>query len=267
MTLVPQSVAEIVRSRLGIKDGSADARIINQIPTSLKLFGKRVAADPFIRNWLITDKSTTTLPITTGGKVNLSTGYSTYFFLEKYIDKGQMYLLPGVTITAAVLTDTVTIADSTYWGDFTELTRVQFSVSGGSLPTGISAATNYYLINYEDGVGQLSSTSDGGTLVNITTTGSGTITMTKMDADSSPIQLLRNAQQANLPQYLDDVFTWAYIQGSNLFVLPTTVVGAVNFAVPYYPSTLALLPSTAEAEELFIQILTNEVAVPVQKDG
>ena len=58
----------------------------------------------------------------------------------------------------------------------TEGTAVQFSVSsGGTLPTGISSATTYYLINVNGVTANLIDTS--GNLVNVTLAGSGTFSV------------------------------------------------------------------------------------------
>jgi hypothetical protein len=54
---------------------------------------------------------------------------------------------------------------------------VQFSNSGGTLPTGIVAATDYYVQNPTSGTFQLSLT-NGGALINVTAAGSGTNTCT-----------------------------------------------------------------------------------------
>lgn len=264
MTLNTRLVSELIRQRLGLPDDSQAARIINLVPQSLKEFGRRCAADQYLRQLLTTDKASAGLALS-GGKINLATAYSTYYLLEEYIDIGQMYFLAAPVVTAvSTVADTVTI--ETFTDVFDDLDRVQFS-STGTLPAGISPTTNYYLISYNiptPGVSlavmQLSSTADGGSLVNIGGVGSGVISMQKMEPTSEqPIQLLKNPQLAALPQYLDDVFTFAYIAGNSLWLLPSTSVGRVNFALPFYPVNLAALPSSAESEKLFLDVLFETV--------
>ncbi len=268
MTLNARLVSEIIRQKAGWKDDSQAARVTNAIPEALKQFGRLYAADQYTRQLLTTDKSTAILPITAGGKVSLTSGYNTYFFLEEYIDIGEMYFLPSATLTAvSAVSDTITIA--TYLNAFADFDRVRFTVSGGgTLPTGISLLTDYYIINYDatTGIMQLSTTSDGGGLVNIGSGYAATVSMVKQDPDDNPIQL-KSPQLAALPNYLDGEFTYGYIQGNVLFLLPVTNTGNVAFAVPYYPNNLAALPASAEAEKLFLQTLMNMVSVPVQPNG
>lgn len=375
--LTVSNCTEIVRQRLNLPDDSQAARIIAQIPTSLKQFGRRYAADPFTRPLVSTDKSTTTLTIGAGGKVNLVTGYDSFQFLLEYLDKGQIYLLPAVTVagspatgtlsfqkpiesgdtitvngvtftyepiresigttiaftddqvanaaeTASVLNastnglltvasyssnfnvvtitydtngttgnaftlvgatshivasdttltggssavdttfDTITIA--TLINTFENFDRVRFTTTG-SLPTGLALATDYYLVNYNNGTTQLSSSSNGLTLIDLQSAGSGVLTMTKMDATGNQMQLLKNPQQMGLPQYLDNVFTYATVQADTLYIQQIAgnyPAGTVALSVPAYPLNLAALPDSEEAELLFLSILTEAVAMPVQ---
>lgn len=74
----------------------------------------------------------------------------------------------GGTVTFTVASPTVVTLSNV----FTEGTTVQFSNTGGSLPTGISASTTYYLFNVD---GLTANLLDGsGALVNVTGAGSGT---------------------------------------------------------------------------------------------
>lgn len=263
MSLNARLVSELIRQKAGWKDDSQAARVVNLIPQALKEFGRLYAADPYTRPLLTTNKNTTSIPITSGGQVSLSTGYSSFQFLEEYLDLGQMYFLPTANINlVSSVADTVTW--NTYIDKFHQLDGVQFT-STGSLPGGISAATTYYITSSDDnGTSQLSPTRDTSGLVNISSGGSGVISMLKQTADGLPMQTLRNPQQAALPQYLDSVFMYCYVDGNILYVLPTTAAGSVAFAVPYYPSTLAALPVSNESEKLFLQVLMNLVDVPVQ---
>ena len=82
----------------------------------------------------------------------------------------------GGTFTADSGTDIIT-----YTGDFTTYTKVQFSNSGGALPGGLSAATDYYLVRQSATTAKVAaSLSDAiaGSTIDITSNGTGTNTMT-----------------------------------------------------------------------------------------
>ena len=470
MTLTPRLVAELLRQRLGLPDDAEAARIINLIPQALKATARKIAADPDLRQLLITDRSATTATLASG-VVDLTTPYSSFRFLMEYFDLGLVYLLPsatvvpydagptqasgtwtfignpilnetidvnGVTFTfkpASILvagagdvsSNTAYVANGTYNGrnfynpqvqsvdpllfsiawfldaqawyitDLTgdllynngdedvatpdlsagwlqsngtlpaptsvtavlptgvnvligdtpaetaanfaaalaananvlitvasysasdntvigtyrasgtagnaytmaasssgavavsgatfsggadnnfrfsvaadvtgieDLLRVRFS-TGGVLPTGItSSSTDYYITDYTPAPTDsdrgtvasftLSSTANGLTPNPITAAGSGTLTMSLMDADGLPLQRLKNPQQSLLSRYLSSVFTYFYWQGNELFVLPASTTGSVAFAVPSYPTNLAALPESEEVERLFLEKL------------
>ncbi len=101
------------------------------------------------------------------------------------IDDMQMYELDGVRylfLSYQLPSDTVTFNTSVphIYGTLAYPaigTPVTFTVSGGSLPTGISAGTTYYIISVgNSGFFNVSATS-GGSAVAWSTNGSGTITM------------------------------------------------------------------------------------------
>ena len=175
----------------------------------------------------------------------------------------------GATFTGGAAT-AYALAISSFTTYFDELSRVQFTTTV-TLPTGISASTNYYLTNYtiddETATFGLSSTADGLTPVTISTAGSGVLTMASQDSETDiPLQLV-SPQQAPLTQYLGDVFSFAYVQGNLLNLLPIGDIyptGSVAFSVPFYPTNLSALPESAECEALFLQILSNMVSLPVQ---
>lgn len=155
-----------------------------------------------------------------------------------------------------------------------DLVRVRFTTTV-TLPTGITALTDYYITDYEDATAgdrgtaasfTISAVSDGSVPNPITTAGSGVLTMTLMDIAGSPLQRLKSPMQAALPRYLDSVFTYFYIQGNELFVLPDSVEGSVAFAVPSYPTNLAAMPESEEAERIFLDKL-YELVLPAVNDA
>lgn len=265
MTLTTRLCSELIRQRLNLPDDSQAAKIVNLIPQALKATGRKIAADPNMRQLLMTDKLATSIPIGTHGAVNLVTGYDTWQFLLEYFDQGLCYHLIDTTFDPAdvsVIGDTIDIGVT----DFVDLDAVRFTTTG-ALPTGISLATTYYIISYSNAdplaTLQLSPTADGSGLVNITGQGTGVHTMQKyLPTTELPMQRLKNPQQAQLDRYLSSVFTYYTVQADTLFIFPTTLTGQVNFANPCYPTNLAALPDSEEAEKLFLQELTNLVAVP-----
>lgn len=480
MTLTPRLVAEIIRQRLGLPDDGEAARIISLIPEALKATGRKIAADPDLRQLLITDRSSTTAAISSG-VVDLTTPYSSFRFLMEYFDLGLVYLLPSATVTPydsgptqasgtwtfignPTLDETIDVNGVTYtfkpasilvagsgevannttyvpngyyngrlyynpqvqtvdpllfaitWGldtsawyitalngdllynngdedvatpdlsagwlqsngtlpaptsvtavtptgvnveigstptrtaanfaaalaasadplitpaSYTEdnntvvgtydatgsagnaftmaassngavtvsaptfrggadnnfrltiassvtgiedLQRVRFTTTV-TLPTGITnSATDYYITDYTPATTgdrgtaasfTISSAADGLTPNPITSQGSGVLTMTFMDADGLPLQRLKSAQQARLSRYLSSVFTYYYWQGNELFVLPASTTGSVAFAVPSYPTNLAAMPESEEAERIFLDKL-YELVLPAVNDA
>lgn len=129
---------------------------------------------------------------------------------------------------------------------FDELSRVQFTTTG-SLPTGISASTNYYLTNYtidgDTATFGLSSTADGLTPVTISTAGSGVLTMASQST-SINIQWINSPSFAQLTSALPINYIYGWLQADRLY-LTGAVSGTLSFNCPYVP-TLAELPSFLE---------------------
>ncbi len=85
------------------------------------------------------------------------------------------------TFTANATTDTLTLTGPTTHDQVTGDGPVQVSNSGGALPTGLSAATNYWLIRVDASNVKLATSRANalaGTAVDITAAGTGTQTMT-----------------------------------------------------------------------------------------
>ncbi len=87
-------------------------------------------------------------------------------------NRGVLFNTLGGTVTFTVASPT----EITLTNELSEGTAIQFSVSsGGTLPTGISAATTYYLFNVAGLTANLLDTA--GNLVNVTGAGSGTFSI------------------------------------------------------------------------------------------
>lgn len=170
---------------------------------------------------------------------------------------------------------TYRISIATELAGLEDLSRIRFTTTV-TLPTGIvSSSTDYYVTDYTPATTgdrgtaasfTISSAPDGLTPNPITSTGSGVLTVTLQDVVSTPLQMLKNPQQAALPRYLDNVFQYFYVQGNELFILPSTTSGSVAFAVPSYPTNLAAMPESEEAERIFLDKL-YELVLPAVNDA
>jgi len=99
--------------------------------------------------------------------------------MEKYILDGTTaifysYSRPSDTVTFNT-TGHVVVGTNGYYNNGTAVT---FSVTGGSLPTGVSANTTYYIVTANGSATFQISTSLGGSALIFSSNGSGTITMT-----------------------------------------------------------------------------------------
>jgi len=151
----------------------------------------------------------------------------------------------SVTRSAATLTGGSATAYALSIGTFTdyfaELSRVQFTTTV-TLPTGISASTNYYLTDYTiDGniaTFNLSSTADGLTPVVISSAGSGVLTMQSFEPTVA--QWLMSPNQGLTTPAIPIDYTYIWLEQNLLYT--NRDAGVFAFTVPYVP-TLATLPA------------------------
>lgn len=265
MTLTPRLCAEIMRQRLGLPDGKKAAGIIIQIPEALKIAARKIAADPSTRPLLMSDKTTAKISVTAGGKVSLTSGYTTYRFLKEFIEYGQMYMLSAINFSTSqvdVSNDTITLT-----GDRVAVNdAVQFT-STGSLPGGLSLATTYYVRSYDSTTGNITLKADLATTssrIDLTSQGTGTHTLTVTESADFPLQKLAGPQVAPFDRYLETLYRYYYIQGDVMQLFPRNITGQVAFAVPSFPATLSQLPSSTEAENIFLDTLFNLVTAKQQ---
>lgn len=174
MSLNNRLVTEWIRQELGEENAEKAARTLIMIPTALKEFGRKIAADGRLRPLLQTDQESLTATIT-DGKVDMTPLYDANVFLE-YLDKGQ-----------------ITHEDYNY-----------------------------------------------------------------------PLQFV-TPNQKNLTFYQTE-WLHGYVQGGQLNVIPSETTGELAFAVPYWPSTVALLPESAECETLFLQTLLELLMTGAPED-
>lgn len=88
--LTPQLVAQLVGNRLGDTDGSNSAKYIFLIPEALKATARKIAANPYLRSLLMSDRTSTTLGVNGNGYFDLD-GLDTFHVLQEYIDVGEIY--------------------------------------------------------------------------------------------------------------------------------------------------------------------------------
>jgi len=147
----------------------------------------------------------------------------------------------GSTLTGGAATAyALSIADFTT--SFEDLSRVQFTTTG-SLPTGISASTNYYLTDYTiDGdiaTFGLSTTVDGLTPVTISSAGSGVLTMS--GGSKQVCQWLESPNQGMLTPAIPVTYIYIWLEKDLLYT--STTAGTFSFAVPFIPKNVESLPS------------------------
>lgn len=109
----------------------------------------------------------------------------------KLVDLQGYYLLSGADVTGTgsrtlINANTFTASSSsglllTYTNDFASGTKVRFTNSGGALPTGLSAGTDYWLVRVSSTTARVATSYANyvaGTVVSYTDAGTGTHTMT-----------------------------------------------------------------------------------------
>ena len=112
--------------------------------------------------------------------------------------------LSTYTITADAGTDVITATGH----DFINGTPVQFTNSGGALPSGIAADTTYFVIGAAANTFQISETI-GGSAVDVTSAGSGTNTVTEV------------AIADEINQYTDAELAWDIMEAVYLILYYT----------------------------------------------
>jgi len=136
-----------------------------------------------------------------------------YYPMTSVTTTGDQATINSATFTAANGTDIITHAAY----DIASFTRVQVSNSGGALPAGLAAVTDYWTIRQSSTTSKLASSlanAIAGTAVDFTTDGTGTQTITP-----------------GLPRYTTGA-------GVQCFVTPTTIMGAgtPNMRITYTDS-------------------------------
>ena len=178
--------------------------------------------------------------------------------LKEFIEYGQMYFCPSLpfgTSDVDVSNNTITVRGERFKvGD-----KVRFTTTT-TLPAGLTLATDYWIASYNAATNLITVATSlanalNNVVVDITNQGSGTHTIAVQETVDYPMSKIAGPQAAPFDRYLASEYRFYYIQGDTLFVMPATSLGQVAFAVPYYPATLADLPESNEAENIFLDVL------------
>ena len=147
----------------------------------------------------------------------------------------------GATFTGGSATG-YALSINDFLTSFEDLSRVQFTTTV-TLPTGISASTNYYLTDYTiDGdvaTFGLSTTADGATPVVISSAGSGVLTMQSYNKEVC--QWLESPNQGMLTPAIPVTYIYIWLEKDLLYT--STTAGTFSFAVPFIPKNVESLPS------------------------
>lgn len=135
----------------------------------------------------------------------------------------------STTFTADAGTDILTIASGTMPNTGVAVT---VSNSGGSLPTGLSAATNYFVIKLSSTTCKLATTianANAGTAINITGAGSGTNTIVTVNPGSIK-HIIQDKRTSTYFFQDSNAKVWYYDSGSSVLLLNgnTTTAGTGN---------------------------------------
>lgn len=264
MALTYAQCSEIVRGRLNLPT-TAKLRIQKAVSNALQIFSERIIDDVNKRYMLTTPRSVTATP--TLGVIDLGATVTGYKIMIDRLHQGRLYNV-NRTFTASnvsTVTDTITVVDA----GLAENARVRFTNSGGALPAPLVIDTDYFILNLsEDGTFQLyTDENDPDTLINLTTTGTGTQTITSAFlANEQPLQRLTNpdftAFSLNYADAASDKFWW--LIGTSLYVYKgdgTPITTSIQFSVPKNARLVDFATSPLqELQDEFIDVLTELVA-------
>lgn len=257
--LTAQEIGILVSRRLRLPQ-SERPRIQTFIDEGLNSLAYNFVNDYEKRKWLVTDKSTVTAAITSSGKdyyADLSTVISSNGVMVDYLEYGQIFH----TVTAVTATSTdwalfTGIITATAHG-FTTGTKVQLTTTG-SLPSGLSVATDYYVIRLTADTLALATTKSNafaGTKKIYLSQGSGDHTITQWE-DRKVSLGSEEVTDCGLPT--GTPIGWC--TGTKLY-LSNVYGGTIALAVPFVP-TLATLPSALETDLIDEIVKTTARSLP-----
>lgn len=268
MAFDEKTIAEIVRHRMGIPDGSMNVRITWAIPIALEQLARKIAANPRKRKMLLTLRDTAFLTIT-GGSADLA-AYNTTApkkLLLEYLHVGNIWFAATQTFgSVTASTDTILQAGHGYVnGQTIEL----FIIGTGSIGNGLVVATTYYVIVVDVDHYKLADTlADvaSGTARDLTALeGNGSRRITG-PVDDYPMHEVDATQSRSIDKHpLSDQYRFFWFDGQTIRVLDPAsddmLIGTLHFAVPYLP-TLAQLAAIPELHGEMIDKVVELCAGP-----
>jgi hypothetical protein len=247
-TLNEQDIALLASKRL--KQGaSAIPTLMTYIPNALNNLGREIANDPFRRRLLQSDRTAVQALVTSSGLsyyVDLSSLISSYGLMLEYMQLGTVFYTYTLIVKSVdTAADTLTLDDTS---GFLNGDAVIFTTTG-TLPGGMTANTAYYVLVQNSATIKLySDPNDPTSIVNISSTFTGTVTLNLQNAgygDSQTCQWQASAGAAEFdtgttfPDY-----TYIWLIGNLMYTNRT--LGTFSFTCPYLPLSLSVLPSQLE---------------------
>ena len=245
MALTPQEIGLLVTRRLRLPQ-SERPRVQTFIDEALNALAYNFVNDYEKRKWLLTDKSAVTAAITSSGKdyyADLSTVISSNGVMVDYLEYGQIFHTVSPAVVAAANWALLTYIVTATAHGFTTGTKVQLTTSG-TLPTGLSLATDYYIIRLDANTFALATTKSGafaGTKVTWIAQGSGNHTVTQWE-DRKVSLGSEEVTDCGLPT--GTPIGWR--TGTKLY-LSNVYGGTIALAVPFIP-TVSTLPAALETD-------------------
>lgn len=232
-------------------DPTHTLRVQTMVPAALSNLAKAVAKDPMRRNQLMTTPGSVTSTISTSGSrgiSDLSTLVSANGIMLDSLKYGTIYYTQSFTFAAAAVdvgSQIITVTNNFVTGQ-----AIVFSTSG-TLPSGLTAGTTYYVGSTSTSVFITLATSSGAA-VPFTTQGTGTHTVTAATEEGTIAQWLGSPAQGTLTPLIPFNYTYVWLVGDVLYT--NRVRGSFGYAVPYQP-TLADFPDDDELLEDLIDTL------------
>lgn len=265
MALTYAQVADIVAGRLNL--GSRDKlRIQKSIADALQIFSERIATDENKRHFILTPRTVTGTP--TAGILDLSALITSNRIMIDKLHWGRIYNDGNKTFTSANVdtsSDLVQIIDN----GFVRGLEVTLTTTG-TLPAPLALATGYYIgmTPFDDENFFWFATDQNdleGTIINLTTGGTGTHTVVVPDSDPAPLQYLSNPHFTSFNQPWaaegsQDKYWW--LIGTMLYAFKannTPITTALQFNVPH-TAALAEFGTFAPLSQLqdeFIDVVTE----------
>lgn len=263
-----RGIATTVRGRLNLP--SMDIlRIQKAIPNALQILSERLSMDENKRHIILTPRTVTGTP--TAGILDLTALVTSNRLMIDKLHLGYIYNSPTNTFTSgsvSTVADTITITNHGYSNG----TRVRFTTSN-ALPAPLAISTDYYVLVSDANTFQLyTNPSDVDSIVNLTTTGTGTQTILTPDlADTQPLMQKNNQDFAGFSMCFAsstaDKFWW--LVGNSLYAFDgqnNPIATALQFNVPHslllseFNSNSAIASTEDELVDLVTEIVRDSQA-------